>query len=86
MPVAAINPYSVDEDRGVVTGGFETPFSLEDINERLPDGEQVAKVHECDCGNRSYGTTIETGDKWHLRWCVSCGGVYGWHDARADYL
>jgi len=30
-------------------------------------------------------TLIHRGDKWGLKICKKCGGVWAWHDARADY-
>lgn len=83
--MAAINPYTIHEDENRVTGGFET-WTLDKVNDQLPDNVELIRLHECDCGNRSYGATVERGDKWHLRYCSNCAGLYGWHDVRADYL
>lgn len=82
--MALSNPYKIDEDENKVHGSFET-LDLDDINERLPSDVRLQRVHECDCGNREYTSTVKKGDKWHLRYCGNCAGVYGWHDRRADY-
>lgn len=85
--MARVNPYTIDEEEQVITGGFGGPWRVEDLNDILPEGETIDRITECDCGrDRSHGATIDNGDKWNLRWCSNCSGFWGWHDARADYL
>lgn len=80
--MASQNPYPIDN------------YSVEDVNnmiknnslsnELLLDEDDVVK--RCDCGvDFSNSKTLDAGDKWSLRICVDCKGLFGRHHARADY-
>lgn len=86
--MASTNPYSIADDGSKVTGNGTT-VTVADVNDELPDGVSVERLTEgCDCDVDKYTHTkrIVRGDKWGLKMCNHCGGVWGWHDARADYL
>lgn len=84
--MALHNPYTIDEDEQMVRGVFDGPFDVDAVNDNLRGDRRVTDIRECDCGDRSFGATVQKGDKWHLRLCGNCNGLYGWHDVRADYL
>lgn len=86
--MASTNPYSVSDD-GQRVSGNGVIFTVSDINEKLPSGVSVETLSEgCSCEDTQYTDTryLDSGDKWRLKMCNKCGGVWGWHDARADYL
>lgn len=88
--MARTNPYSVTNDgQSVINGGVVV--TIEDVNSELNGGTQIDHIETgCSCNgdNRKYSSTtqLHRGDKWGLKMCRECGGVWGWHDARADYL
>lgn len=83
--MAKNNPYSINEEGTEIRGVLEVK-TIEDINDILPEHIELSRLHMCDCGGSLVNDfTIETGDKWELRLCENCKGLYGKHLARRDY-
>lgn len=73
------------------------PFALDNRTpDDLPDlPVDVDEIHECECdppehpaypGDGEYDpTTVKHYDKWYLRQCKTCGGIWWVHDVYADY-
>lgn len=86
--MANTNPYTITDNGQSVVGNGVT-VTIDDINDKLDAETRIDNIEQgCSCdgySNRS-ATFIHSGDKWRLKMCTVCGGVWGWHDARADYL
>lgn len=76
------NPYPIDD------------YSVEDVNKMIKQNNSLGDeflldedevVERCDCVDFNSSKTLDSGDKWSLRMCVDCKGLFGRHYARADY-